>query len=66
MDRQVLTDLKRLRDAWMDMLPMSTMREERRQTKYLADVTQENAERQRGNATALDPNLRKAVPVPIQ
>ena len=33
---------KRLRDAWIDMLPVSTMSEERRQTQYLADVTQLN------------------------
>ena len=39
--------LKRLRDAWMDMLPVSTMSEERRQNQYLADVTQLNEERQR-------------------
>ena len=32
--------LKLLRDAWMDMLPLSTMSEERRQNQYLADVTQ--------------------------
>ena len=31
--------LKRLRDAWMDMLPMSAMSEERRRNQYLADVT---------------------------
>ena len=37
--------LKRLKDAWMDMLPLSTMSEEQRQNPYLADVTQENAER---------------------
>ena len=38
--------LKRLRDAWMDMLPMSAMNETRRQNQYLADVTRENEERQ--------------------
>ena len=45
--------LKRLRDASMDMLPLSTMSEERRQKQYLADVLQENAERQR-SAEVLD------------
>ena len=30
--------LKRLRDAWMDLLPMSAMSETRRQNQYLADV----------------------------
>ena len=38
--------LKRLRDAWMDMIPLSTMSEEQRQNQYLADVAQENADRQ--------------------
>ena len=48
--------LKRLRDAWMDMLPLSTMSEERRQNQYLANVTQENVERQKRSAEVLDPN----------
>ena len=48
--------LKCLRDAWMDMLPLSTMSEERRQNQYLADVTRENDERQRRSAEVLDPN----------
>ena len=39
--------LKRLRDAWMDMLPLSSMSEERRQNQNQADVTQENVERHR-------------------
>ena len=30
--------LKRLRDAWMDMLPMSTVHDARRQSQYQADV----------------------------
>ena len=48
--------LKRRRDAWMDMLPVSAMNQERRETKYLADVSQLHEERQRRNVTALDPN----------
>ena len=48
--------LKRLRDAWMDMFPLSTMSEERRQNQYLADVTPENVERQSRSAEFLDPN----------
>ena len=32
--------LKPLSDAWMDMLPVSTMSQEPRETQYLADVTQ--------------------------
>ena len=34
--------LRRLRDAWMDNLPMSSMSEEQRQRQNLADVNQEN------------------------
>ena len=30
----------------MDMLPVSAMRKERRENQYLADVTQENDDRQ--------------------
>ena len=37
--------LKRLRDAWMDNLPMSALSEEQRRSQYLAYVAQENAER---------------------
>ena len=48
--------LKRFRDAWMDMLPLFIMSEERRQIQYLADVNQENEERQRRNADILDPD----------
>ena len=39
----------------MDMLPVSTMSEVRRQNQYLADVAQENADRQRRSAEVLDP-----------
>ena len=42
-DRQVL---EFLRDAWMDMLPVSAMTKERRENQYLADVTHENDDRQ--------------------
>ena len=48
--------LQRLRDAWMDNLPMSSKSEEQRQGQYLADVAQENAERLTRGETALDPN----------
>ena len=51
--------LKRSRDALMDMLPLSTMSEERTQNEYLADVTQEHAERQRRSAEVLDPNAQE-------
>ena len=43
----------------MDMLPVSTMSQERRENQYLADVTQLSEERQRGNAAALDPNSQE-------
>ena len=51
--------LRRLRDAWMDMLPVSTMSDERRENQHLADVTQLNEERQRRNATALHQNSQE-------
>ena len=35
--------LKLLKDAWMDMLPMSSMNETRRQNQYHADVVRELA-----------------------
>ena len=41
----------------MDMLPMSSMSETRRQNQYLADVTRENEERPRRNEKILDPDL---------
>ena len=40
----------------MDMLPISTLSEEQRTNQYLADVTQDNAERLTRGETALDPN----------
>ena len=40
----------------MDMLPLSTMSEERSPNQYLADVTQQNVERQRRSVEFLDPN----------
>ena len=48
--------LKRLKDSWMDMSPMSALSKEQRLNQYLADVAQENAERQTRSKTALDPN----------
>ena len=51
--------LKRLRGAWMDMLPMSAMSEERRRNQYLADVTQESEERQKRNVDTLDPDAQE-------
>ena len=51
--------LKRLRDAWMDMLPMSAVSENQRRNQNLADVNQENEERPRRNADTLDPNAQE-------
>ena len=48
--------LRRLRDACMDMLLLSTMNEERRQIEYLDDVKHENEERQRRNTDILGPS----------
>ena len=48
--------LKRLKDSWMDMLPMFALSEEQRQNQYLADVPQRNAERLARGETTLDPN----------
>ena len=48
--------LKRRKDSWMDMSPLSTMTEQQRQAQYLADMTRLNAERQGRCEAALDPN----------
>ena len=57
--------VKRLRDAWMDILPVSAMRREGRETWYRNDVAQLNEERQRINATALDPNSQETRQRPV-
>ena len=43
----------------MDILPVSAMSEERRETQYFPDVTQLNVERQRRKVTALEPNSQE-------
>ena len=48
--------LQRLKDAWMDNLPMSALSEEQRRSQYLADVAQENTEIITRSGTALEPN----------
>ena len=48
--------LERLKDSWIDMLPMSALSEGQRTKQYLAGVAQENAERQTRSETDLDPN----------
>ena len=51
--------LKRLRDAWMDMLPLSTMSAEARRNQYLADVAQEDEDRRSRNADVLNPDAQE-------
>ena len=51
--------LKRLKDSWMDMLPMSTLSKEQRQNQYLADVAQVNADRQTRNVELLTPQATR-------
>ena len=51
--------LQRLKDAWMDNLPMSALSEEQRRNQYLADVAQENTERLTRGETVWDPNTRE-------
>ena len=48
--------LKRLKDSWMVMLPMSALTKVQRQNQYLADVAQENAERLTRGETTSVPN----------
>ena len=50
--------LKCSKDSWMDMLPMSALSEEQRHNQYLADVAQENADRQLRSVELLDPNAQ--------
>ena len=50
--------LKRLKDVWMDMLPVSVMSQEHRENQLRADVAGENIERQRRNEEALDYNVQ--------
>ena len=50
--------LKRFKDSWIDMLPVSTLSETGKQNQYLADVAQENADRQTRSVQLLDPNAQ--------
>ena len=43
----------------MDILPVSAMSQERRETQYRAHVAQENAERQRRHAEVLKANAQE-------
>ena len=51
--------LKRVKDAWMDLAPLSSMSEEQRQSQYLADVNLENQERTIRNVDVLDPSAQE-------
>ena len=51
--------LKHLRSAYMHMLLLALMSEERKQNEYLADLTQENCERHRRSDEVLDPKAPK-------
>ena len=46
--------LRRLKDSWMDMLPLSSMTEQQKEAQYQADMTQLNNERRGRSETALD------------
>ena len=39
MDRQVFFAPEAFEDAWMDMLPLSAMSQERRESQKMADMT---------------------------
>ena len=49
---------KRAKDSWMDMLPLSSMTEQR-QAQYQADMARLNAERQGRQQPALDLNVQE-------
>ena len=48
--------LKRWKDSWMDMLPLSSMTEQQRETQYQADMARLNAERTAREHPVLDTN----------
>ena len=48
--------LKRVKDSWMYMLPVSSMTEQQRESQYQADIARLNGEWQGRNQAALDPN----------
>ena len=41
--------LKRLNDSWMDLLPLSAMNQQQRESQYQADVTHLSGERRNRN-----------------
>ena len=50
---------KRLKNARMDMLLVSDMSQEQRETQHRVDVARENIERQRRNEEALDLMIKR-------
>ena len=55
----LLKRVKRAKDSWMDLLPLSAMTEQQRENQYQADMTQLNNERQGRSEAALDPSQHK-------
>ena len=47
--------LKRLKDSWMDLLPLSAMNQQQRESLYQAGMTHLNAERRSSNEARWDP-----------
>ena len=50
--------LKRLKDVWMDMFPVSVMSQEHRENQYRADVAREILKDKKRNEEALDLNVQ--------
>ena len=48
--------LKRLKDSWMNLLPLSGLTQQPRESQYPADMTQLNADRRSRTETHLDPS----------
>ena len=48
--------LKRVKDSWMDMLPLNSMSETTIEAQYRADVTPDNAQRQNRGQDLLQEN----------
>ena len=46
--------LKRVKDSWIDLFPLSAMTEQQRESKYQANMTRTNAERRGRSEAAVD------------
>ena len=53
--------LKRVKDSWMDMLPLSSMTERQRESQHQADIARVNVERTGRNQLALDTNAQETM-----